>query len=104
MSVADRVKTGTYVLLRLQPKWFDPVNKRSLTFRNTGEHHLLSQIFGSFEEGAKRVTEHSGLTLVEMGFMPLSAEDDPHFKDETLFLLRQWVMTVSVYKPQRTTA
>jgi hypothetical protein len=106
IGIADRVKCGAHILetMDLSPKWFVPVNRRILTFRDKGPNHLLSQVFGSFEAGAQRVTLHSGNSLEELGLIPFSKEDEPTYKDETLFLLRQWVMMVSLFQSDRKTA
>lgn len=84
------VHVGIRALTAVQPAWEGMVNRRLLTTDERSRHHLLAQIFGDFEEGAKALTTHSGLSLEELSIRPKVSRDSVSYQGEALTLVRMW--------------
>lgn len=90
MGVSNRINAGMAVLDFLRPNWAETINSKELTVIHRNQHHLLAQVFGSFEHGQTSIEMSSSLSLAKLGFVPSSLEGTRAYKGEASTMLSRW--------------
>ncbi len=94
MGISNRVNAGRALLDVIKPKWEEGFKTKGLTLTDEGPDHLLSRVFGSYDEGIATIRRWSSFSPAKLGFKPGSKSGTAEYKQESASLRDRWILVI----------